>query len=186
MARPKKQDSETEKLERQFDEFDNQVKSLTLDRMNEAKKEEVEPQTKLSSKQLENEIFLKPKKFIADNQKFNEKFRDEWNYQKQYVRFIAENKEVIGETIELWTHPFGGVGAEYWEVPTNKPVNGPRYLAEQIKRCTYHRLYMDESRQVASDGRTTMYGQMVADKTISRLTAEPCSTGKSIFMGIAA
>jgi len=59
------------------------------------------------------------------------------NFQKEYVQFIAENKEIIGETIEIWTRPFGGMPAEFWKVPVNKPVWGPRYLAEQIKRCYY-------------------------------------------------
>ena len=44
----------------------------------------------------------------------------------------------LSEKIEIWTRPYGGIPAEYWEVPSNKPVWGPRYLAEQIKRARYH------------------------------------------------
>jgi hypothetical protein len=179
-------EKEIDKLQKQFDQFDNQVKELTMDRMNQAPVEEVEPQTKLSSKEIEKakQIYLKPDKVISDRQKFNEKFREQWNYDKEYVQFIAENKELIGENIEIWTHPYGGMGAEFWKVPTNKPVWGPRYLAEQIRRKSYNRLRMDENRMTSSDGSATYFGSMVADTKIQRLSAEPVvSTKKSVFMG---
>ncbi len=116
--------NEIERVKEQFDTFDEKIKDMTMDRMNAAPKQEVEPQTKLSDKQIDKfpDHYLKPVKKISDRQVFNEDFRSEWNFQKEYVNFIAEHKECIGENIEIWTHPFGGVGAEYWEVPTNKPV----------------------------------------------------------------
>jgi hypothetical protein len=179
---------EIDKLQKQCDAFDESIKELTLDRMNQAPTEEVEPQTKLSSKEIENakRTYLKPDRLIADGQKFNEDFRKQWEFDKEYVQFIAEHKELIGETIEVWTHPYGGVGAEFWKVPTNKPVWGPRYLAEQIRRKSYHRLRMDENRITNSEGAMTYYGAMVVDTKIQRLTAEPVSSRKSIFMGAAA
>jgi hypothetical protein len=183
---PKAPEKEIDKLAKQFDKFDEEVKSLTMDRMNQAPLNEAEPQTKLSQKEIENSkrIYLKPERVIADGQKFNEKFREQWNFDKEYVQFIAEHKELIGETIEIWTHPYGGVGAEYWKVPTNRPVWGPRHLAEQIRSKSYHRLRMDESKIASADGSATYYGQMVADTKIQRLTAEPVSASrKSIFMG---
>jgi hypothetical protein len=186
MEKKVKFDKEIDKLEKQFEAFDDQVKELTVDRMNQVSKTEAaEPQTKLSQKEIENSkrIYLKPERIISDGQKFNEKFREEWNFDKEYVQFIAEHKELIGEAIELWTHPYGGVGAEYWRVPTNKPVWGPRYLAEQIRRKYYHRLRMEE-RPTNTEGGMTFYGQIVADTKVARLTAEPVSTSKkSIFMG---
>lgn len=181
MSKPK----EIDKLQKQVDAFETQIKDLTLDRMNEAPLQEVEPQTKLSSKQIDKskQIYLKPERTIADRQKFNENFREEYNFAKEYVQFIAEHKELIGEAIEVWTHPYGGIGAEYWKVPTNKPVWGPRYLAEQIRRKAYHRLRMEESRMTGAEGGVTYYGQMVVDTKVQRLTAEPVSTKKSVFMG---
>jgi hypothetical protein len=177
-------EKEIDKLQKQFDSFDQQVKDLTLDRMNEAPIAEVEPQTKLSQKEIEKSkrIELKPVTTISDAQKFNEKFREQWNFDKEYVQFIAEHKELIGEAIELWTHPYGGVGAQFWRVPTNTPVWGPRYLAEQIRRKFYHRLRM-EDRPTTQESGMTYYGQMVADTKIHRLTAEPVFTKKSIFFG---
>lgn len=151
----------------------------------EEKVTEVEPQTKLSQKELEKteKIWLKPTVTIQDRQKFNEKFRSKWEFAKEYVQFIAEHKELIGELIEIWTHPFGGVGAEFWKVPTNRPVWGPRYLAEQIRRRKYHKFTMDQKQTTAADGMGTYYGGMVVETVVQRLSAEPVVDKKSVFMG---
>jgi hypothetical protein len=179
---------ELNKLQENCDNFEKQCKDLTLDRMNEAPVAEMEPQTKLSSKEIDKskEIYLKPERHISDPVKFNEAYREDWNFAKEYVNFVAEHKELIGEMIEMWCRPFAGVGATYWKIPTNKPVWAPRYVAEQIRRRRYHRLRMDENRMHSQDGTATYYGSMVADTTIPRLTAEPVSSKKSVFMGAAA
>lgn len=177
--------NELDKAEKQLEAFEENIKDLTLDRMNTAPLKEVEPQTKLSSKEIEKskEIYLKPEKVIAARDKFNEKFRENYNFSKEYVQFIAEHKEIIGESIEIWTRPFGGMPAEFWRVPVNKPVWGPRYLAEQIRRCCYHRLVMQQNSITNADGYGQYFGALAADTKIQRLTAEPVSTRKSIFMG---
>jgi len=175
---------ELEKAEKQFQEFDDQVKTLTLDRMNEAPKREVEPQTKLSQKEIDRskDIYLKPLRTISSKEKFNEEYRDAYNFDKEFVHFIAENKEIIGEEIHLWTKPYAGVPAEEWKVPVNKPVWGPRYLAEQIKRKRYHRM-KTEDRQTTAEGGMTFYGHTVVDTTVQRLDAYPVPETKSIFTG---
>src|SRR5271170_615313 len=106
--------SELDKVEDQLDSFDSQVKNMTLDTMKSAPKQDVEPQTKIAAVDIEKskDIYLKPKRTIGSREKFNEKFRDDYNFQKEYVRFIAEHREIIGETIELWTKPFAGMPAE--------------------------------------------------------------------------
>lgn len=176
-------EKEMKKLEEQFDKFDESVKALTLDRMNEAPKAEVEAQTKMSQKEINDskDIYLKPHKTISSPQKFNDKFKADYEHQKEYVRFIAENKEVVGETIDLWTRPFGGMNAEEWLVPVNKPVWGPRYLAEQIAKCTYHRLVMVD-KPTEQTGMGTMYGQMIADEVRNRLDARPAAKKSSVFV----
>ena len=178
-------EKEISKIEKQFDAFDQNIKELTLDRMNEAPKKEIEPQMNLSSKQIEKakEIYLKPERSIGSKEPFNEKYRDQYNFDKEYVHFTAQNNEIIGEAIETWTKPYAGMPAEYWRVPVNKPVWGPRYLAEQIKRKRYHRLVMQENRMAGSDGYGQYYGSMAADTTIQRLDALPVNTRKSVFMG---
>lgn len=175
---------EIDKAEQQFDKFDQEVKSLTMDRMNMTPKEETEHQTKLSQRELNNskDIYLKPERVIGCRDKFNEKFREDWEFDKQYVQFIAENKEIIGEAIEIWTRPYGGIPAEFWRVPVNKPVFGPRYLAEQIKSRVYHRLKM-EDRPISSDNMGTYTGQIAVDTTIQRLDAYPVRQKRSLFMG---
>lgn len=175
---------ELKKLDDQFTEFDNQVKNLTMDEMNKAPTPEVEAQTKLSSKEIDKMqgIVLKPNRSIGVRDKFNDKFRSSYEFDKEMVNFIAEHKEIIGENIEIWTRPYGGMPAEYWVVPTNKPVWGPRYLADQIKRKKYHRLRMNEDvHPTGSD--FAFSGSAVVDSTIQRLDAHPVSTNRSIFMG---
>lgn len=175
---------ELDKAAQHFDAFKENMETLTLDRMNAAKKEETEPQTKISSREASKNdpLYLKPRRQISSKEKFNEDHRSDYNFAMERVNFIAENNEIIGETIEMWTKPFPGMAAEQWEVPTNKAVNGPRHLAEQIKRCTYHRLSMaDNATNVTGQG--TYYGTMIADKVLQRLDARPISDKKSVFMG---
>ncbi len=175
---------ELDKAEKQFDAFEQNIKDLTMDRMNAAPKQESEPQMLVSQADRERmkETYLKPFKSISCRDKFNEKFRGQYEYDKEYVQFEAENKELIGETIEIWTRPYGGMPAEFWQVPTNKAVWGPRYLAEQIKRKSYHRLVMQNTVSNA-DYAGQYFGSMAVDTTIQRLDARPVSSRKSIFMG---
>jgi hypothetical protein len=172
-----------EKAQESFDAFDQQVKSLTVDAMANVPKQDVEPQTKLSTKEIAkyDAPYLKPSKTISCRDQFNERFRKQYEFQKEYVRFIAENREIIGEKIEIWCRPFGGLDAQMFEVPTNKPVWGPRYLAEQIKRKFYHRLVMQNA-PTGQSGEGTFYGNMVADTTIQRLDAMPAKQTVQISM----
>lgn len=176
---------ELDKAEAQFKDFDEQVKSLTLDRMNMAPKQEVEPQTKLAQSEIDKaqRIYLKPRRTVASREKFNERFREDYNFSKEYVQFIAEHKEIIGETLEFWTKNFPGVPAEEWVVPTNKPVWAPRYVAESIRKCSYRKLTMQNSTTTMTDQIGQYYGAIVVDSTVQRLDAYPVSTRRSIFMG---
>jgi len=176
---------ELDKAEKQFEAFDKEVKEMTLDRMNVAPKQEMEPQTKLSQKDVEKskDIYLKPFRSIGCRDKFNEDYRSDYNFSKEYVHFTAENKEIIGEDIDMWTKPFAGMPAEWWKIPVNKPVWAPRYVAEQLKRKNYHRLVMQENRSIGADGMGQYYGSMAADTTIQRLDAIPVNPRKSVFMG---
>lgn len=181
----KETENELQKLEKQFDDFEANNRQLMDNRERKAPVANEEPQTKLSQKEIDkaDDMYLKPVRTISSPQKFNEKFREQMEYQKQYVKFIAENKEIIGEAIEIWTRPFGGMPAEFWRVPVNKPVYGPRYLAEQIKRKYYHRMMMDDTVRDQS-GFATFYGSMAVDKCVQRLDAHPVNDKqRSVFMG---
>ena len=176
---------ELDKVEMQLDSMDSQVKEMTHDRMNAAPKQDVEPQNKMSSSAIEKskDVYLKPKRTISSKEKFNEKYREDYNFQKEYVRFIPEHKEIIGETIELWTKPFAGMPAEEWAIPTGKPIWAPRYVAERLKACSYHRLVMQQHVVTEVNHMGQMHGALSVDTTIQRLDAIPVSTRKSVFMG---
>jgi len=173
-------EEELKKMGEKFDSFQEEVKSLSYNNGLSIPVKEQEQQTKMSNREILRapEIFLKPKKSIGSPQRFNESFRSMWNFQKEFVRFIAENIEAKGEPIsDIWTRPFGGVDAELWDVPVNKPVWGPRYLAEQIKRKSYTRLKMDADADarnyVNSDSNAQYYGRVVHDTRVQRLDAMP-------------
>lgn len=192
MVKKNETEKELDKLQEQFQKFDDQIKELTLDQMNKAPILETEPQSKLSSGQIANskDIYLKPNRTIGpgvhpktgEREKFNEKFRPDYNFQKEYVHFTAFNNEIVGEEIEIWTKPFGGINCEFWKVPCNKPVWGPRYLAEQIRSKTYHKMVMDQKVITGSDGAGQYYGAMAVQNTVHRLNAEPVSAKKSVFV----
>jgi len=175
---------ELDKAEAQFEKFDESVKSMTLDRMNEAPVIESESQTKLSTReqQASDGIWLKPSRTLSSREKFNENYRSEYNHAKEYVPFIAEHREIIGEKIEIWTKPFAGVPAEYWEIPSNKKVYGPRYLANQLCRAKYHRLKMNQNVQIGTNQFGTDFGQLAVDQTVERITARPVTEKKTVFM----
>ena len=185
---------ELDKAEKQFEAFEQNMKDVTsnapapnLKRMDLSRKKDESLQVEISQNQINNckDIYLKPTKSIGSKEKFNERFRDSWNYDRQTVGFIAENKEVIGETIDVWTKPYPGVPAEEWIVPVNVPVFGPRYLAEQIKRKYYNRLISDQTKTTGTNQMGTMYGQIVVEEQRQRLDAHPISKGKtSVFMGV--
>jgi hypothetical protein len=190
MARPRLNSSanaELDKAQEQFDAFEKNVKKIEVAAVSDAPAEEKEEQTKLSKKEIRNakDIYLKPKRTIfpspdkksGEAEKFNEKFREDYEFQKQCVRFIAENHEIIGETIsDIWTRPFGGLPAESWDVPVNVPVWGPRYLAEQIKRKCYTRFIM-EDKPTTTEGGMTYYGAMKVEMKKQRLNAVPAHEG---------
>lgn len=175
---------ELDKMEQTMDAFAKQANVLDVSQVHAAPKQEREMQVPMSDRQIAktSDVYLKPTKSVPSKEKFNERFRDEYNFQKEYVQFIAENSEIKGDVSELWTKPFPGMPAEFWLVPPNKPVWAPRYVAEQIKRCSYRRLKMDQ-RPISADGMGTYFGEMVQDTIIQRLDARPITNRKSVFMG---
>jgi len=180
-------DKELVKVEKQFDEYKDKLDQMTMERTQSAPRQEIEQQTKISQNDLAktNDIYLKPNRTISGREKFNEDYRKQYEFDKEYVQFVAENKEIIGEVIEMWTKPYAGIPCEFWKVPVNKPVWGPRYLAEQIKRCNYHRFTMQQNTVTDSTGMGTFHGAITVDTTIQRLDALPVSSRRSVFMGAA-
>ena len=56
-------------------------------------------------KAYENSIILASSKNGKFTDVFNEKFRKAYEFDKEYVRFIAENYEIIGESISFGHAP---------------------------------------------------------------------------------
>ena len=76
---------ELDKAEKQFNEFEENLKDLTFDKLHAAPLQESESQTKLSQSEIakKNEIYLKPFKTISSNQKFKEDYRKQYEYAKE-------------------------------------------------------------------------------------------------------
>ena len=167
-----KANQELDNIEEQFNAQTEAIKAAASEPINAKKAEEVEPQTQLSAKELQKakEIVLKPVRSISVRDKFNEKYREDYNWDKEYVRFVAEHREMVGCAIEKWTRPYAGMPAEYWEVPTNKPVWGPRYLQREINACEYVKRTMENS-IIDAHAEGAVRGAMVVDHVVNRLSA---------------
>lgn len=125
---------------------------------------------------------LKPLKSISDKAKFNEKYRKDWERGWEYVKAIVQNYEIIGESVECWTHKFAGDPAHFWRVPVNKALMMPRLLAEQLAECKYHRIVMDEKCHTASDG-LTFFGAVQAVEVRQRIGAQIIPDTKTVAVG---
>ena len=185
MAAPKVNSASQKQLDAcqdKFDEFQENIESMTKDRLDKAPSMEMEQQTKMSSREVNkyDAPYIKPIRSIArpsggkDGAKvyWDEKNRAQRDRDWEYVKCVCENNEIIGEQIELWSAKWGCDPAHQWKIPTNKPVWIPRHIAEQIQQCKYHRLRM-EDRPTSTDGDMTYYGSMSVDRTIHRLDARP-------------
>jgi hypothetical protein len=162
-------------VEKQFEQFNEQVQSMTLDSMNKAPVVEREQQTKMSNREMNktDAPYIKPVRSISSKEPFNEKYRKEWEESWEYVKCVVENLEIIGERVEKWTKRFAGDPAHFWQIPVNKPIYLPRFVADELSKCCYHRLKMDENIQRGSDGTSTLYGTMVVDQKLHRLNCRP-------------
>ena|SRR5271156_557390 len=173
---------ELDKIEKQFDEQEKDIKDLNLDRSDISAKEY--PEHRISQKEISDaqDIYIKPKRTISSREKFNEDFREAYNRAKEYVKYTVQHEECKGETIEFWTKPFPGMPAEEWNVPSGKPVWIPRYVADKLENgCTYHRL-RTEDRPTNKEGSYTYFGNMVVDDIIHRISARPATNRRNISM----
>lgn len=177
---------ELEKVETQLIRTVEETKKIDpLSAREKLKHIEHDEQTKLSTKQLQdNVIVLKPTKYLmAVGQKFNEDFRDDYNYAKQYVQFVYEHQEEKGSTLEMWTKPFPGVPAELWLIPANKPISAPRYVKEQIERMNYITRKYVEKAEIGSDFMGTYHGVLEAETVQDRAITRDIPKTKRVFIG---
>jgi len=147
---------------------------------------ETEPQTKISTREANqmDAIWVnwvraqKRPEIMGKDGKVNkpywdEKFRQQRDDDWKRVKCIVENNEMIGEMVEAWTAKWGCDDAHFWKVPVNKPVMIPRVLAEQLSKCHYHRLKMEDG----SEKQNFVNSQIVADHIVRRIDARPVGFG---------
>jgi len=169
---------EIEKVDLQIDALTQQMSALDQDTINKAPIRETEPQTLMTKAQEKytDAPVIKPTKSMSAVGKPIPKQAKARKEGWEYVKVIAEHNELIGENIELWINPFAGDPCSYWEIPTNKPIYIPRFLAEHLATRNYHRLKMQDrpatqlTAEMHSDGMASQpSGQFVAKETIRRI-----------------
>lgn len=174
---------ELDRVEQQFEKQEQDLKNVMSERPTASS--ENYPEHRISQKEIEksSDVYLKPKRSIPSREKFNERFRESYNRDKEYVHYTVQHEEIKGETVELWTKPYPGLPAEEWAIPSGKPVWIPRYVAKKLEEgCVYHRL-RTEDRPTKSEGGMTYYGSMVVDDLIYRISARPVPTHRVIPVG---
>lgn len=174
---------ELKKAQEGFDSFQEQAREFNP--FSGLTAVESEPQTKMSTREANqvDAIYVKPvrsiKRPIGGQYKatvyWDEKFRAQYEEDWKYVKCIVENNELIGEAVEVWTAKWGCDPAHFWKVPVNKPVMIPRLLAEQLSKCQYHRLKMEDS----AEKMNYVNSRLVADHVIRRIDARPVGFGFS-------
>jgi|SRR5271154_611572 len=172
---------ELDRAEKQLEKFENDIKAAVDDRSKTAES----PDHQISQKQIEksSDIYIKPSKVIFSREKFDETYRESYNEAKKYVHYIVTHEECKGDRIEMWTKPFPGVAAEFWIIPSGKPVWIPKYVADKLENgCGYHRLKtQDRSTELDSSG-NQYYGTLVVDEYTHRISARPVSNRRQFSL----
>ncbi|HEX5553450.1 MAG TPA: hypothetical protein VFX43_09400 [Chitinophagaceae bacterium] len=121
-----------------------QMSALTQDAMQSAPLHEVEAQTKMTKKQVEEydaPVIRATKSMPSTGKALPQEAQareDGW----KYIKCIAENNEVVGEMIEFWYKKFSGDPIYFWQVPVNKPIYLPKHVAQHISDRKYHVMKM--------------------------------------------
>jgi len=161
---------EVDRLETEFQEKAKQMSSMTQDEIATAPVKETESKVEMSKKEIIqfDAPMIKPSHKIHGIGK--PKAEQEGLRKKawEYVKVVAENLEVHGETIEFWHKPpYSGEPCCFWQVPVNKPVYVPRFVADHLSTRCYHRLVMQEKTTNLGHGEIT--STLVATETRRRL-----------------
>lgn len=124
-------------------EMHEDMNALTVDAIEKmAPKVEVEPQIKLTAKQMaesEGALYIEPRRKLPPFGKISEELKKKRDYDWEYVKGIYENYVVNGETLRFWYCIYPGDPDCEWEIPANRPVYVPRMIAKHLEECQkYH------------------------------------------------
>lgn len=112
------------------------MQNLTEDKIKaQFKTPEVEPETKLTKKQLaiqEGSMWIEPRRKLPSMGILNEKLRNIRDHDWEYVPGVWENKVSPGETIKFWFCKYAGDPDCLWEIPANRKVYVPRMIANHL------------------------------------------------------
>lgn len=177
---------EIDKAAEQLDNFEEQVKNVTMDRMAQAPRADTAPPEITQKAAKADAPYIRPTRSINSKEKFNERFRAEHTHMWAYVKCIVENKEIKGEKVEFWTKKFPGDPAHFWQVPVGRPIYLPRLCAEKLASCSYHILSMGDPNTpdnmsrggyAGADSFGHYQGQIAVDSTVQRIDCRPVGFG---------
>lgn len=132
-----------ENIAKKTAELTEEMSQLTVDKINEIAPEPTLDELKLTAKQKasdEGVIFVEPKRKFKGLGKLPEKLKREHARAWEYVKGIYENYVVNNEPVRFWHNgDFPGDPDCLWEIPSNKPVYVPRFIAKHLEECQkYH------------------------------------------------
>lgn len=121
-----------------------EMNELTIDKINEVapKAEELEPQTKLTAKEIasrEGVQYIEPTRKLSAFGTLPEKLKKEHARDWEYVKGVFENNIINGEGISFWYSKYPGDPDCLWTIPANRPVYVPRMIATHLEHAMkYH------------------------------------------------
>lgn len=133
---------ETEKLVKGVANLQEDLNSLTVDKINETAVSEPEVEIQLTMKQKaasEHCKYIEPKRSMKALGKLPEKLKAQHSKDWEYVKGIYENYIVSGESVSFWLCLYPGDPDCLWEIPANTPVYVPRMVAKHLEEVQkYH------------------------------------------------
>lgn len=188
MARPRKVSSgmiqqEKERIDDQVTDFQQKnLESTSMDAVAAAPIKETAAQTQISAKQIEktDAPWIKPSRSYSPGkgEKRIPQLEAEIARGKEYIKCIAENAECLGARLEFWLKKYPGEPCHFWEIPVNRPVYLPRYVAEHISTRWYSRIKMSEGAIYdvgSADG--GLLNHMQVTERVRRLDCRPVAEG---------
>ncbi len=132
-----------EEMVKNVSKISEDMNQLTMDKIDETPDKEPEIQTKLTNKEMADELgirYIEPKRMLGILGELPESLKKEHDHDWEYVKGIYENIDNIGESVEFWYTKYPGDHDCLWELPSNVPVFVPRMIAKHLEDVQqYHK-----------------------------------------------